>query len=60
MQWKGLYRIIWKMGDQDYKILVKNKQNNYHVNILKKSYALEDKADNGKEKTFAEICWGKN
>ena len=35
MQWKGPYKIMQKMGDHDYKILVGNRKKNYHVNVLK-------------------------
>ena len=38
MQWKETYKIIQKIGDHDYKILVGNKKKNYHANMLKRYY----------------------
>ena len=35
MQRKGPYEIIQKIGDHDYKILVGNKEKNYHANMFK-------------------------
>ena len=55
MQWKGLYKIIQKMGDHDYKILVGNREKNYHANMLKKYYAREDEAKTGNEKEDLKI-----
>ena len=56
MQWKGPYEIIQKMGDHGYKILVGNKEKNYHVNTLKKYYAREDEAKTGNEKEDLKIA----
>ena len=56
MQWKGPYKIIQKMGDHDYKILVGNKENNYHVNMLKNYYVREDEAKTGNEKEDLKIA----
>ena len=50
MQWKGPYEIIQRMGDNGYKILVGNKEKNYHANMLKKYYAREDEAKTEIEK----------
>ena len=55
MQWKRPYEINQKMGDHDYKILVGNKENNYHANMLKKYYAREDEAKTGNEKEDLKI-----
>ena len=49
LQWKGPYKIIQKIGDHDYKILVGNKKN-YRANTLKRYYAREDEAESGNEK----------
>ena len=62
MQWKGPYEITRKMGDHGYKILVGNKEKNYHANMLKKYYAREDEAKTGNEKEDLKIqplrkCW---
>ena len=38
------------MGDHSYKILVENKEKNYHANMLKKYYNREDEAKTGNEK----------
>ena len=56
MQWKGPYKIIQKMGDHDYKILVGNKKNDYHATMLKKYYAREDEAKTRKEKEDLKIA----
>ena len=50
MQWKEPYEIIQKMGDHGYKILVGNKEKNYHANMLKKYYVRKDEAKTGNEK----------
>ena len=44
------------MGNHDYKILVGNKERNYHANKLKKYYAPEDKAKTGIEKEDLKIA----
>jgi hypothetical protein len=36
MQWKGLFAIVEKMGDMDYRVNVEGKIKNLHVNLLKK------------------------
>ena len=56
MQWKGRYEIIQKVGDHGYKILVGNKEKNYHANMLKKYYAREDEAKTGNEKEDLKIA----
>ena len=43
------------MGDHGYKILVGNKEKNYHANMLKKYYAREDEAKTGNEKEDLKI-----
>ena len=55
MQWKGMYKIIQRMGDNGYKILVGNKKKNYHANMLKKYYTREDEAKTGNEKEDLKI-----
>ena len=56
MQWKGPYEFIQRVEDNGYKILVGNKEKNYHAKTLKKYYAREDKAKNRKrERKFKDI-----
>ena len=55
IQWKGPYEIIQRMADNGYKILVGNKEKNYHANMLKKYYAREDEAKTGNEKEDLKI-----
>ena len=55
MQWKGPYKIIQKMGENGYKILVGTMEKNYHANMLKKYYAREDEAKTGNEKENLKI-----
>ena len=43
------------MGDHSYKISVRNKEKNYHANILKKYYAREDEAKTRNEKEDLKI-----
>ena len=43
------------MGDNGYKILVGNKEKNYHSNMLKKCYAREDEAKTRNEKEDLKI-----
>ena len=58
MQWKGPYEIIQRMGDNGYKILVRNKEKNYHANMLKKYYAREDEAKTEIEKEDLKMSAG--
>ena len=45
MQWIRPYQYAQLTGDQVYKILVGNMEKIHHVNMLKKYYAQEDKAE---------------
>ena len=58
MQWKGPYEIIQRMGDNSYKILVGNKEKNYHANMLKKYYAREDEVKTEIEKEDLKMSAG--
>ena len=58
MQWKGPYEIIQRMGDNGYKILVGNKEKNYHANMLKKYYAREDEVKTEIEKEDLKMSAG--
>ena len=49
------YKIIQKMGDHRYKILVETKEKNYHANMLKKYYARENEAKTENEKEDLKI-----
>lgn len=42
MQWKGLYDIVEKLGDMDYKVIVDGKLKIFYVNLLKKYVERDD------------------
>lgn len=40
MQWRGPFRVVKKVGDLDYTMEIGDKENTFHLNMLKK---YEDK-----------------
>ena len=42
LQWKGPYDVIWVVGPNDYKVLMKGKEKTLHANLLQKYVMKED------------------
>jgi hypothetical protein len=42
MHWKGLYEVLEKVGELDYKIKIKGKVKMFHINMLKSYVERED------------------
>ena len=41
MQWKGPYRVIEKVGLNDYRVEIGDNEKLFHINMMKKYYARE-------------------